>query len=289
MLALVPLCALVNIVARSPTLEDRLLPLARAHRGRVALAVEHLVTGQRYSLDGDRPMPTASLIKVAVMAEAYQQVALGRVRLDELVTLRDQDKVPGSGILTDHFGAGARFPLGDAIHLMIAFSDNTATNLVLDRVGIAATTARMEAWGFPHTTIHHKAFRGSTTSVAPERTQRFGLGATTAREMVGLFSRLYAGDLVGPEASREMLRQLERCEDRQKLPRFLPAGTRVAHKTGSDDGVRTDAGILFTPAGPVAVAVLTADNHDRSWGPDNEGDRLCAEVGRVVYEHFDTP
>jgi beta-lactamase class A len=85
-----------------------------------------------------------------------------------------------------------------------------------------------------------------------------------------------------------MLRHLERCEDRQKLPRFLPEGTRVAHKTGSDEGVRTDAGILFTPAGPVAIAVLTAENQDRSWGPDNDGDRLCAEVGRAVYEHFDT-
>src|SRR5205814_5460019 len=139
---------------------------------------------------------------------------------------------------------GITFPLRDAVHLMIAVSDNTATNLVLDKIGIGATALRMESWGFPNTKIHAKSFRGSTTSVFPERTKRFGLGSTTAREMVEILERLHAGKLVSREACKEMLEHLKKCDDKDKFPRFLPAGTVVAHKSGSVSDARTDAGIL---------------------------------------------
>ena len=86
--------------------------------------------------------------------------------------------MPGSGILTSHFTAGARFTLRDAVRLMIAFSDNTATNLVLDAVGIGSTAATMETMGYPNTKIHSKVFRRDT-SVFPERSKQFGLGSTT--------------------------------------------------------------------------------------------------------------
>src|SRR5437879_347546 len=111
-------------------LEARLAPLAKAHKGKVAIAVKHLGSGETYFLNADEPMPTASLIKLAVMAEVYQQVAEGRVKLTDPITLHDADKVPGSGILTDHFSDGATFCLRDAVRLMIVYSDKTATNLV---------------------------------------------------------------------------------------------------------------------------------------------------------------
>src|SRR5947199_2739202 len=171
-----PLCPLC-LCGESSFLESRLTPLARAHKGKVAIAVKHLGSGECYSLNADEPMPTASLIKLAVMIETYQQAAEGRIKLEDMVTLRQEDKVTGSGILTEHFSPGASFPLRDAVRLMTAFSDNTATNLVLDRIGIAATAKRMEAWGYPNTKIHHKVFCGDTTSVFPERTKRFGLGS----------------------------------------------------------------------------------------------------------------
>src|SRR5262249_42735114 len=140
---------LLTAVASQPAdgLEARLAPLAKAHKGRVAVAVKHLETGETYSLMGDEPMPTASLIKFPVMVEVYQLVAEGKIKLSDPVTLREQDKVPGSGILTYHFSEGATFPLRDAVRLMIAYSDNTATNLVLDKIGIDATNKRMQAWG----------------------------------------------------------------------------------------------------------------------------------------------
>jgi beta-lactamase class A len=268
------------------SLEARLAPLAKAHQGNVAIAVKNLETGESYYLNADEVMPTASLIKLAVMAEVYQQVAEGKIKLSDVVTLRDEDKVPGSGILTEHFSEGATFPLQDAVRLMIVFSDNTATNLVLDKIGIGSTAKRMEAWGFPNTKVHAKVFRGSTTSVFPERTKKYGLGSTTAREMVGLLELLHQGKLVSPEASKAMLEHLKKCDDKDKMPRFLPSKTAVAHKTGSIDSARTDAGILYLPGGPVAVCVLTAENKDHSWTPDNAGNLLCARVAKEVFEHF---
>lgn len=271
-----------------PSLEARLRPLIASHKGRVALAVKHLETGEAFAHEADRPMPTASLIKFPVMIEAYRQAEAGAIDLDATVTLAEADKVPGSGVLTDHFSAGATFPLRDAIRLMIVYSDNTATNLVLDRIGIPATAATMEGLGCPETKIHSKVYRRDT-SCFPDRSKRFGLGSTTAAEMARLCEALHRGELVSARASEAMVEHMKRCEDPDKFPRFLPAGTAVAFKTGSVDASRTAAGILYTPAGPVALCVLTAENEDRRWVPDNAGDRLCAEVARVVYDHFNPP
>src|SRR5207244_6315442 len=118
--------------------------------------------------------------------EVYQQVLEGKIKLSDMVVLRKEDMVKGSGILTYHFSDGATFSLRDAVRLMIVYSDNTATNLVLDKIGIASTGKRMQAWGCPNTKINAKVFRGSTTSIDPERTKKFGLGSTTAREAAQL-------------------------------------------------------------------------------------------------------
>jgi beta-lactamase class A len=276
----------LSVRAGEADLASRLEPLAKAHKGKVALAVKHLLTGESYYLDADEPMPTASLIKVAVMLEVYQQAEEGKLKLTDPVTLHDADKVPGSGILTYHFSDGATLPLRDAVRLMIAFSDNTATNLVLDKVGIAAVNKRMEAWGFPNTRINAKVFRGGTTSVDPDRTKKYGLGSTTAREMASLFEELLLGERNRSAPKQAMLGHLRHNEDKDKFGRLLPPGTRVAHKDGAVSNARTDAGIIQTPTGPVVVCVLTNENTDQRWASDNAGNLLCAKVAQAVYEHF---
>jgi beta-lactamase class A len=268
------------------SLESRLAPLAQAHKGKVALAVKHLGTGEDYYLHADEVRSTASLIKLAVLIEVYQQADEGRVKLTDPVTLHDRDKVPGSGILTYHFSEGATFSLRDATRLMTAFSDNTATNLVLEKTGIRPVNERMEAWGFPNTKINAKVFRGSTTSVDPERTKRYGLGSTTAREMVGLLEELQVGSRLRPPLKQAILGHLRKNEDKDKFPRLLPPGTIVLHKDGSLSDTRTDAGIIWTPTGPVAVCVLTNGNEDQRWQSDNAGNLLCARVARAVCDHF---
>jgi beta-lactamase class A len=266
-------------------LPSRLQPLIEAHKGQVAVVVKDLTTGEVFAHRPDEPMPTASLIKFPVMIEAYRQASEGKVDLATMVTLQADDKVPGSGILTEHFSAGATFPLIDAVHLMIAFSDNTATNLVLDRIGIGSTAETMEKLGYPNTKIHSKVYRRDT-SLFPERSKQFGLGSTTAAEMVRLCEALHKRELVSTEASEAMRKHLLACDDKNKFPRFLPPGTKVAFKTGSIDAARTAAGVIETPYGPIALCVMTAENEDQRWVPDNAGDSLCAEVAREVFEYY---
>jgi beta-lactamase class A len=285
------ICVVASILAApaaglgQATLETRIRPLIEAHKGDVAVMVKHLQTGEAFAYREHEPQATASLIKFPVMIEAYRQSVEEGLDLKQPITLQESDKVQGSGILTTHFSAGATFALKDAIRLMIAFSDNTATNLVLDKIGLPATAAAMEKLECPNTKIHAKVFRRET-SIFPERSQQFGLGSTTAAEMIRLCELLHQEQLVSPEASREMLAHLKKCEDKLKFPRLLPAGAVVAFKTGSVNEVRTAAGILYTKGGPVALCVLTAKNADQRWTADNAGDLLCAQVAREVYDHF---
>jgi beta-lactamase class A len=171
---------------------------------------------------------------------------------------------------------------------MIAFSDNTATNLVLDKVGIAAVNKRMDEWGLKETRINAKVFLRST-SVDLERSKKYGLGSTTAREMAALFEELLNGERLRPAVKQAILGHLRHNEDKDKFTRLLPPGTKVLHKDGSVNEARTDAGVVYTPTGPVAVVVLTNGNADQRWQSDNAGNLLCARVARAVYDRFSRP
>jgi D-alanyl-D-alanine carboxypeptidase (penicillin-binding protein 5/6) len=233
----------------------------------------------------DVVMPTASLIKFPVMVAAYRMADEKKLDLQRMVTLRDEDKVPGSGILTNHFSAGMQISIRDALRLMIAYSDNTATNLVLDQIGLHATSDTMQQLGLSDTKLHAKVFRADT-SIFPERSKQYGLGSTTPRQMVKLLELLQQDQAASPESCEWMRGHLLACEDKNKLPRDLPAGVKVAHKTGSVNAVRTDAGIILSPSGPIAICVMTAENSDRRWSPENAAEILIGRIARAVYDHF---
>jgi D-alanyl-D-alanine carboxypeptidase (penicillin-binding protein 5/6)/beta-lactamase class A len=272
--------------AQEKSLADRLTPLIQAHHGKVAVAVLHLDDGVSYDYDGDEVMPTASMIKFMIMLEVYQQVAEGKVKLADKLVLHDADKVPGSGILTYHFSDGAAFPLRDAVRLMIAYSDNTATNLVLDHIGIDSTNRRMAAWGFANSRINAKVYLGSKTSVDPARTKKYGLGSTTPKETVKLLEKLYKGQCGDKQATKDMLDHLKKCEYHDMIRRFLPPSVVVANKTGSVSDAKTDMGILYFPGGPVAICVMTKENRDRRFQPDNEASILIGRIAEQVYLHY---
>ena len=187
------------------SLGDVLMPLIKAHQGEVGLAVKHLKTGETYAYHADRAMPTASLIKLPVMITTYEAVENGKLSLDEMIKLKKKDLVPGSGILTAHFSPGDEISLRDAIHLMIVYSDNTATNLVLDKLGLRPTNECMERLGCPDTKINSEVFKRDT-SIDKERSRKYGLGSTSARDMVKLCELLYEKKLVTPDAVRRCWR-----------------------------------------------------------------------------------
>ena len=269
--------------SKSSSISEAVLPLLKDYQGDVAVAVYHFESDSHWSVRGDVVMPTASLIKLPVMVEAYRQVAAGKVKLDQRIELKKEDMVQGSGILTSHFSPGTTISLRDAIRLMIVYSDNTATNLVVDAIGLPSTTSAMKELGYPETQLHSKVFRRDV-SIAPERSEKYGLGSTTAIDMVNLVTRLKRGELAGPEATAAMLDHLVNCDDKSRFPLLLPSSVKVAHKTGSVTRVRTDAGLLMGPGCTIALCVLTDNNKDIRWTDDNAGNKLSADIAKSVYD-----
>jgi serine-type D-Ala-D-Ala carboxypeptidase (penicillin-binding protein 5/6) len=282
-LAFTCLCLCVRNL-QAEELADKIKPLIDAHKGKVAVAIKDLKTGKSFEHNADEPMPTASLIKFPLMIAAYQAIEDGRLKFDDKITLKEKDKVPGSGILTSHFSDGATISLRDAIHLMIVYSDNTATNLVAEKVGLKAAAEQMDELDCPETKLHSLVFRRDT-SVFPERSKKYGLGSTTAADMVKLLEKLHKKELVSEKASERMLEHMYACEDKLKFPRFLP-NVKIAHKTGSINEVRTDAGLIDAPSGPIAICVLTNENEDKSWGARNAAEILCGRIAQIAYRHF---
>ena len=271
------------------TLRDSLQPLLAAHEGVVAAAVRHLETGKGFTSSADRPMPTASLVKAPVMVAAYAAAHQGRVALDEQVTFAADDVVPGSAVI-DKLSPGATFTLRDAIRMMMATSDNTATNIVIRRIGLPATNEVLDRLGLPGIRLNSFVYRREA-SLEPERSREFGLGNATAADMVRLMGMIHGRDLerdgvVAEGACTAMLDHMLACEDRGTASRDMPAGVKVAHKTGLVSGVRTDAGVILGPAGPIAFCLLTKENRDRR-APGGPADDLIAKFARATLDAFE--
>jgi beta-lactamase class A len=253
--------------------------LARAHHGVVGYTVQNLDTGERMSLRGDETFPTASLIKVAVLVTLFDLVEKGQVSLDDKLTLLKIDKVPGSGTL-QFMHDGLEPTVRDAAWLMSTISDNTATNLILDKVGIRRVWEKMDSLGLTHTRIHAKVFLARFTSVAPDSSAKYGLGVTTPNEMARLFALLADGRAVSPKADSTMLEILAHNEDNELLQRFV-SGVRAPHKTGATDQVRTECSLFYLQSRVVAC-VLTKENQDQRWVVDNEAQLTLARMGQAI-------
>ena len=297
-LALLPACAGgQTTAARAPApaapapradtaaLRRTLDSLADAHHGVLGYTVWNLDTGERLERRGDETFPTASLIKVPILVALYSLVDSGRVSLDDRIHVLKVDKVPGSGIL-QFFHDGIDVTVGDAAWFMITVSDNTATNLLLDKVGIRTVWSTMERLGLPHTKVHSKSFLRST-SVAMDSSVKYGLGVTTPNEMARLFELLARGRAVSPAADSAMLGILEHNEDYDLLYRYAD-GIRAARKTGATDSVRTECG-LFHLSGRVVACVLTKENQDTRWVLDSEPQLTMARMGEAIFRAWPAP
>jgi len=289
---------LQGAVAQGPSLiEKQIAARLESFAGQLGVAAVHLDTGETVAVHADARFPTASLIKTAVMVEVFQQIADGRVRADQVVTLTDDIKVGGSGVL-QNMKAPSAHPVSDLLYLMIALSDNTATNMLVGLVGTKAVDDRMVAMGLPQTRLYRPTFRGGHPDVFPEEEKEFGLGSSTPRETARLFELIARGRAVSPMASEAMVALLDKQQFHEMIPRLLPGeGVTVAHKTGQDEeklvdasglrgSIRTDAAIVTTPKGRYVIAVFTRRVKDARWTVDNAAYLAGAEVSRLVFDHF---
>lgn len=291
--------ALPAVASPTPSaIEARIAERLRAFPGVMGVAALHLETGEAIGVNAETRFPTASTIKTAVMVEVFQQIAAGRLRRDQLVTLTDEAKVGGSGVLHSLRGGG-QHSVGDLLYLMIAISDNTATNLLVGLVGTKAVNERMAAYGLPQTRLYRPTFRGGHADAWPEEEKEYGLGSTTPLEMMRLMERIARGTAVSREASDEMIALLRKQQVRELLPRRLPESDDVwvAHKTGQDEEklrdaggvqgqIRADAGIVSTPKGRYVIAIYARRVRDGRETVDQEALVTGAEVSRMVFDHY---
>ncbi|MFN8876942.1 MAG: serine hydrolase [Gemmatimonadota bacterium] len=268
-LPFVPALALAAQPARTDTaaLRRRLDAVVASHRGTVGYAIHNLDTGERLERLGDRPFPTASLIKVPILVSLMQQVEAGTLSLADPVSWSKLDQVGGAGVL-HLFRPGGTLALGDLAALMIATSDNSATNLVLDKVGIRQVWTDMEARGLPRTTVFARVFTRAPTSGAMDSSAAYGLGVSTPNEMARLFALIADGRAVSPAADSVMRAMLGENQDMEMLQRGA-GGIPAAHKTGAVDQSRTEC-TLWPLRGRVVACVFTTGNADQSYLPDAE-------------------
>ena len=259
--------------------------------GTVSICAKNLDTGRSYGLRENDPVRTASTIKLPIMAAVFSLIERGEVKWTEKLTLTNADKVSGSGVARE-FSDGLMMPLHDWVHLMIVLSDNTATNLILDRIGADAVNAYMDKLGLKRTRSMRK-IRGDGNDLKNptgwskagllEENKRFGLGSSTPREMVTLLEMLDRGQLVSPAASKEMLAILGRQQDHGGIARKL-GDMKVANKSGALDHLRSDVGIVYSPLGKIAIAITCEDIPNIDYGPDNAGLLLISQLTQVLLD-----
>ena len=262
-------------------LDARVRSEVAAFSGTVRLYAKNLDTGATYSLGGDERVRTASTIKVAIMVEAFARVAEGRAKWADGLVLTKDKKVGGSGILGE-FDDGLRLTLRDAVMLMMTLSDNTATNLVIDALTADAVNARMHSLGLTDTRLMRRVFGGgdSEEGKRPEN-KRFGLGRTSPREMALLLERIERGEVVSPEASKQMIELMKRERGQDAIGRALWRVPK-ATKSGALDALRSNVGVVYSPRGRIALAITCDDMPEAVWTVDNPAMLLMSRLSEII-------
>lgn len=266
-------------------------------QGAVSLYAKNLDTGATIGMRESEPVRTASTIKLPIMLAVFDAVARGQAKWTEPLTVAPAEKVSGTGVLGSETSDGVQLPLRDVVHLMIVLSDNTATNMVLERITADAVNAYLDKLGIRTTRVMRK-IRGdgsqlknasgwSAAGKLPEN-QKYGLGVSTPLDMVTILEKLERGEIVSPDASREMIGILKRCQDGTGIRRRM-AGIPVANKTGSLDALRSDVGIVYSKTGRIAMAITVDGMPKTDYTPDNVGSILIADLAKILVDGLAAP
>jgi beta-lactamase class A len=271
------------IVSRSlgDSVDERVKADIASFKGKVSLFAKNLDTGETYGLNADDRVRTASTIKIAVMVEAFAQVAEGKAKWTDELVLTKEKKVSGSGVLQE-LSDGLHLTLRDGVNLMMLVSDNTATNLVLDVLATDSVNARMETLGFKQIKILRKVGSGGDSMAGKDpNNKRFGLGFSTSREMVMLIEKIERGEVVNRATSKEMIELMKREQDHFAIGRSM-WDVPMATKYGALDRLRSAVGIIYSKKGRIAMAITCDDIPEINWSVDNPAYLLISDLSKTL-------
>ena len=276
----------VAVASTAPQVKEDVLWDAVAHTveqvqsrtdGVLGVALVDLETGRRFALRGDERFPQASTIKIAVLAELVREDdANDGVHLSDRYVVDAADLVADSDILGGLTPGVTTLTHRDLATCMVAVSDNTATNVLIDRIGMARVNALLDRLGLPQTRLKRKMMDLSAAKDGREN-------VSTPNEMATLLSRLWRADgaVLSPEARSRFFDLLATHKDSQ-IPSGLPADIRIANKPGSLEGVRNDAGIVFLPRRPYVIVVMGTYLKRES-----DGEEAIRQISRAAFDLFD--
>ena len=240
----------------------------------VGVAIKNLVTGEEFSVNENEVFPLASEIKIAILAELYHQAEQGKLHLTDVLPLPASVRVGGSGILNELSASGVSMSVRDYAVLMIVLSDNSATNLLIQRVGMENVNEFLRSVGAEKTKLQRLMM---DVKAAAEGRENIG----TPKEMLMLLEKLYRGEIVSKKASEDMLSILKKPKE-GPLRSGVPWNIAVANKEGSVEGVRCDAGIVYLKKAPYAISVMT-----KLLENDADGPKIISEISRLTFQYFE--
>jgi beta-lactamase class A len=255
-------------------LERDLASLAAKLEGVLGLGARNLVTGEEIYWNPERIFPQGSTIKILILIELFRQAEAGEIDLKASYLVRDVDKVGGAGILKELGHESVHLSVQDLAILMMVLSDNTASNLLIDLVGLERINQTVQALGFQHTRLTRRFQDYYALHTDLDNT-------STPREMVRLLSRLYHHELVDPTTTSGILDLMQRPKPGE-IRQLLPEALVIAHKPGGLNGGVSDAGIVYQPDSPYVIALMTNFLHDTS-----QGREILAQASWLVWRYFE--
>jgi beta-lactamase class A len=248
--------------------------------GVVGVSILDLTDQHEWNYHADEVFPTASTIKLAVLAELYRQEEQarqgkpGNVRLMDTYIVRKKDVVADSAVLGNLTPGKTVLTNRDLAGAVVAVSDNSASNILTSRLGMDGINATLERLGLTQTRMRRLMMDLDAARQGREN-------VATPHELVKLLTALYNDKVFGPELHKDFFDLLTTSKSSQ-IPRLLPEELKIANKPGALAGVRCDAGIVFVPNRPFAIAVMTAYDRD-----ERAAEQLIAQVARLAWQMFD--
>ena len=242
--------------------------------GVMGVVILDLTTGNTITLNADEVFPTASSIKIAILAELYHQVQQGKLSLSDAYVLQSTDLVGGSGIAGSLTPGVTRLTLRDVAALMISVSDNSMTNVIINRIGMENVNSLLDSLGLTHTRLRRKM-------MDLEAAKRGRENISTPREMMTLLAAIYRGKVLDKDSTRNFFDMLSTNKD-SWIPRDLPAGLKIANKPGALEAVRNDSGIVFVEGRPYVICVMTAFLRN-----ERDGEAAISKISLEAWKLFD--